>query len=101
MTTPDKPDSRGPGGDEQELPAEGGAQWVGATKAPKRTLRAAIYAMCRSCIYDPLAGGNWRQQVGACRVEACPLWPYRPKSAPKSAPSIVCTRSGYQPPREK
>ena len=47
------------------------------------SLRAAINAKCRDCIYDPLSGlGNWRQQVSACDAEgACPLWPVRPRSS--------------------
>lgn len=44
-------------------------------------LRAGINAKCKDCIYDPLAGGNWRQQVHACVDTACPLWEYRPKSS--------------------
>jgi hypothetical protein len=44
---------------------------------------AAINAKCRDCIYDREAPGNWRQQVEACAIKACPLWPYRPKSSGK------------------
>lgn len=43
------------------------------------SLRGAINAKCRECIYDPLSGlGTWRQQVSACRVYRCPLWQFRP-----------------------
>ena len=42
---------------------------------------AAINANCRACIYDPKSGmGHWRQQVAACTVYACALWPVRPVS---------------------
>jgi hypothetical protein len=44
-----------------------------------RSLRAAINAMCRHCIYDEKAGlGNWRQQVTACTAPHCPLYEVRP-----------------------
>jgi hypothetical protein len=38
----------------------------------------AINEKCRDCIYDPLAGGTWRQQVENCTIQTCSLWPYRP-----------------------
>lgn len=44
-------------------------------------LRAGINAKCKDCIYDPLAGGTWRQQVQACIDTTCGLHPYRPRSA--------------------
>lgn len=44
----------------------------------QRSCRAAINAMCRACIYDPLAGGGWRKQVGACSCLTCPLYAFRP-----------------------
>ena len=59
------------------------------------SLRAAINAKCKDCIYDPLAGlGTWRQQVDACDAEgACSLWPVRPRSYAEkradSAPSLA------------
>ena len=47
------------------------------------SFRKAINAKCTECIYDPLSGlGNWRQQVAACTVKTCPLWPVRPVSKP-------------------
>ena len=50
------------------------------------SLRKAIDAKCRSCIYDPASGnGGWREQVSACSSANCPLHPVRPRSAPKSA----------------
>lgn len=56
------------------------------------SLRDAINAKCRECIYDPRSGaGTWRQQVSACTVYRCALWPVRPiaKVMPDGAP--VCT----------
>jgi hypothetical protein len=49
-------------------------------------MRAAINAMCRECIVDPLAGGNWRQQVTGCRATVCPLYAFRPLSKPSAKP---------------
>lgn len=46
------------------------------------SLRGAINAKCRECIYDPVGGsGNWRQQVTACRATNCPLYDVRPVSS--------------------
>ena len=42
-----------------------------------------IDLMCRSCIVDELAPGNWRQQVTACKRDWCPLWAIRPVSRSK------------------
>lgn len=48
----------------------------------KTSLRAAINAKCKACIYDPASGqGAWRQQVEACTDRTCPLWEVRPMSA--------------------
>jgi len=44
----------------------------------KLSLRKAIDDKCKSCIYDPLAAGTWRQQVTLCSVTSCPLFPVRP-----------------------
>lgn len=63
---------------------------------PRRSLRAAIDAKCKDCIYDPLSGmGTWRQQTEGCPAEACSLWPYRPVSA---SPQERTTRLGVQQP---
>jgi len=49
------------------------------------SLRAAIDAMCKSCIYDPGSGnGAWREQVQACSSAHCPLHRLRPLSRPKT-----------------
>jgi hypothetical protein len=43
------------------------------------SLRAAIDAMCKSCIYDPGSGGGaWREQVASCSSGNCPLHSVRP-----------------------
>jgi len=53
-------------------------------REPKLSLRAAINAHCKWCIYDPASGlGNWRQQVSACEITRCALWPVRPRSKPE------------------
>lgn len=44
------------------------------------SLRAAINAHCKSCIYHESNGGTWRQQVEACTVTRCELYPVRPRS---------------------
>jgi hypothetical protein len=49
-----------------------------------RSLRGAIDAMCKRCIYDPGARGNWREQVSSCSSADCPLHPSRPISRPKT-----------------
>jgi hypothetical protein len=45
------------------------------------SLRRAVNAKCKECIYDPYRGGNWRQQVQACTSPHCPLFPARPVSS--------------------
>lgn len=43
------------------------------------SLRGAINAKCRECIYDPQSGtGTWREQVTACTSYSCPLFAVRP-----------------------
>lgn len=57
------------------------------------SLRAAINAMCKSCLYDPGNGnGAWREQVKGCSSSSCPLHPVRPlpvraKKSDKDEPS--------------
>ena len=43
------------------------------------TRQEAIDAKCVECIFDPLEDGTWRQQVQACEINSCALYPYRPK----------------------
>lgn len=48
-------------------------------KTMRPSMRAAVNAKCRDCIYDPLSGlGTWRAQVALCGSLACPLHPVRP-----------------------
>jgi len=42
------------------------------------SLRRAINAHCRACIYDPLDYGTCAQQIACCIVANCPLHPHRP-----------------------
>ncbi len=42
------------------------------------SLRKAINLHCKSCIYDPMAMGTWRQQVTLCSVGSCELFDKRP-----------------------
>jgi hypothetical protein len=44
------------------------------------SLKKAIEDMCKSCIYDPLDTGSWRNQVENCNCTSCPLWNVRPTS---------------------
>lgn len=54
------------------------------------SLRQAINAKCKDCIYDPLSGlGNWRQQVSLCQIKSCPLWTVRPLSQSWRGPKTV------------
>ena len=58
---------------------------------PKRpSMRWAIDLKCKDCIYDPLAGGTWRQQVEECTAKDCPLWGLRPKAyVPREAQDLA------------
>ena len=45
----------------------------------KRSLRSAINGKCKSCIYDPIAGGgSWKKQVASCTSPSCELFDVRP-----------------------
>lgn len=57
------------------------------------SMRALINAKCKQCIYDPASEGNWRQQVQACTVKACPLWEIRAKSASEKSNAQAETAS--------
>lgn len=53
------------------------------------SLRKAIDAKCKDCIYDPCCGGGtWREQIAQCSSIDCPLWPIRtePQSGPFANP---------------
>ena len=41
------------------------------------SLRAAINAKCRDCIYDEGAAGSAAVQIELCACYDCPLWPVR------------------------
>lgn len=45
------------------------------------SLRNAINAKCRECIYDPLDKGSAAQQIACCMIHDCPLHPVRPITA--------------------
>ena len=61
------------------------------------SLRKAINAKCKECIYDERGGGgNWRQQVMACTSQTCPLHPVRPKSKPRLTESEKRVKSAHQ-----
>jgi hypothetical protein len=42
------------------------------------SMRDAINAKCKDCIYDPVSRGTWREQVRECTSATCPLFPLRP-----------------------
>jgi hypothetical protein len=45
------------------------------------SLRTAIDAFCRSCVYDPNEEktlGDWVQQIERCTASSCPLFAVRP-----------------------
>lgn len=48
------------------------------TTPSRFSLRTAINAKCRECMYDPQARGAWRQQVADCVSANCALHPVRP-----------------------
>ena len=52
------------------------------------SLRKAINAMCKSCVYDIKASGTWRQQVLLCSVKKCDLYEVRP-TTPNPIPDSV------------
>ena len=53
------------------------------------SLRDAIDAKCKSCIYDPKARGNWREQVQECSSANCSLRPVRPISGGSKRAELV------------
>ena len=42
------------------------------------TLKQAVKANCKDCIYDPGAGGNFLEQIEACTITSCHLHEHRP-----------------------
>jgi len=57
----------------------------------KLSLRAAINAKCKECIYDKQDKGNWRQQVERCTSPKCPLFAVRPVSGGEKATELRFT----------
>ena len=53
------------------------------------SLRKAINQHCKSCAYDDLAAGTWRQQVTLCGVKSCALYDVRPKSTRPIPESVL------------
>lgn len=45
------------------------------------SLRSAVNAKCKACIYDPFIKGHggWREQVANCGGVNCELYPVRPQ----------------------
>ena len=60
---------------------------------PPTALQKAIDAHCRSCIYDSLAAGNWRQQVALCGVISCELFEERPRPI-RPIPDLILSYYG-------
>jgi hypothetical protein len=53
--------------------------FVRAGGASRPSLRSAIDAMCKNCLYDPGNGnGGWREQIQGCSSSNCALHPVRP-----------------------
>jgi hypothetical protein len=92
MSSPSK-DLKNLRADESRSPCSGGvsintldpavAKRVAAARAYRKaglpSLRAAIDAFCRWCIYDPSPGeGTCAEQIRRCESRDCPLWPVRP-----------------------
>ena len=53
------------------------------------SLRKAINQNCKSCTYDDLAAGTWRQQVTLCSVKSCALYDVRPKTTRPIPESVL------------
>ncbi len=52
-----------------------------AARGPRPSMRKAIDAMCKGCIYDPEMPGTWRAQTEGCQITTCPLHPLRPRTS--------------------
>jgi hypothetical protein len=57
------------------------ADQVGEGWCVMASLRKRIDQHCKSCVYDPLAAGSWRQQVTLCCVKSCAFHDVRPKTS--------------------
>ena len=60
------------------------------------SLRRAINAHCRACVYDPLDYGTCAQQIACCTAFTCELHPKRPVTAVK-IPLDLLNRYGLSP----
>ena len=47
----------------------------------RNSRKKAIERHCKSCIYDEMFAGTWREQTGDCASFRCALWHYRPTPA--------------------
>ena len=55
-----------------------------APRKKRPSMRKAIDAKCKECIYDDLSGlGTWRQQTEGCLSTDCPLYELRPRTSGK------------------
>lgn len=71
---------------------------TGTPKATRQSLRAAINAMCKSCLYDPGNGnGAWREQVRGCSSSACALHHVRPLPVKARKSSKDASRGSLAP----
>jgi hypothetical protein len=52
-----------------------------SAKPPRPSMRRAINAKCKECIYDRVADGTWREQVESCTSQDCALWILRPRAS--------------------
>lgn len=57
------------------------------TSPSRISLRNAVNAHCKACIYDREAGGGWREQVADCVSSNCALHPVRP--VPRDCPTAT------------
>ena len=65
----------------------------------KLSLRAAINAHCRACLYDPGRGnGHWREQIDACSSTNCALWPVRPRASKTREKAVSSPENASEPP---
>jgi hypothetical protein len=53
------------------------------------SLRKSINQHRKSCAYDDLAAGTWRQKVTLCGVKSCALYEVRPKSTHPIPESVL------------
>lgn len=59
----------------------------------RTSLRSAINAACRECLFDPKEEGGWREQIEACTSFRCPLYPVRPIPRRRGSQATVTVAS--------